>query len=189
MELEELKQKYDLLSAELEKQNITTCNALNSVANKREKTLIGYSYITLLCNFAVIPLLFYFYTKFATPLSATIFLICFLFIDVIWEITHIIRLKRIDLQMMSTILIEKNIVNYRKSLVIEYVFVSLAAIVMILWILLGYYDLIIKYQRGWLAISVLFFVIAAILFESRWKLGFIKEWVKTVKDYKEFVNN
>lgn len=187
MEFEELKQKYDILSAEIEKQGIATSHVLKSIATKKNRALSNNSYIGILCNLSVIVFLLFMSDKLLVPFYIVLYIIVFLLVEVVWDTTHIFRLKKIDIQNRNIAFVEKHIIGYRKSMVFEYVTMALMALGLFIWIGFGYYDFIREHSRGWLMVFVLAFAITAFLFVYRWQLGLVKEWEKTVRDYKEFV--
>jgi hypothetical protein len=59
MELEELKQKWDILSKEVEKQKIINQKLMDNVVNQKLKGLISYNWFGLALSILVIPFVYY----------------------------------------------------------------------------------------------------------------------------------
>lgn len=186
MELEELKQKWDLLSHEVEKQKIVNQKLLDNVINQKIKNLNTYSLLGCIAYAAIIPILImvgqYKFIQVGVIYTATVSM----FILFLWECYNIYLLSKTKSYKNDLISAEKSIINYKQSKIWSYYGGFVFIIMVVSWFFFSFKQYLMQADRLFISILLLICVIAFAIWEFKWDIGRVKELKKSIDELKEF---
>lgn len=187
MELEELKEKWKMLSDEVANQKLVTQKILEKAVNDKIKTMVSdYKYISIIL-FVLLAVLLWFIIS--LDFSYKIFTVVILALTVIvgiWGFFTLGKLKKVISPTLSLCEREQYLIQYRKQEKLCYVFMAaIYAPLIILWCIV--FDSDRGYQL-WYSIvknAVLFLIPGLLCYKyDRKKMKKIEE---SFKEYKEFM--
>lgn len=187
MELEELKQKWDILSKEVEKQKIINQKLMDNVVNQKLKGLISYNWFGLALSILVIP--FVYYLGKSSGLSDLTYIyiglagVIFFMIWGIFSFRILLKAKSYNQDLISA---EKTIIKYRKSTSLSYLCQYIFIIPYLVYCLFTFKQYFISAGTLWVTILVFLGALAFTVIELRWNMGKIKTLQKSIEELKEF---
>lgn len=187
MELEELKQKWDILSKEVEKQKIINQKLMDNVVNQKLKGLISYNWFGLALSILVIPFVYYLGKRSGLSDLTYIYIgLAGVIIFMIWGIFSfriILKAKSYNQDLISA---EKTIIKYRKSTSLSYLCQYIFIIPYLVYCLFTFKQYFISAGTLWVTILVFLGALAITVIELRWNMGKIKTLQKSISELKEF---
>lgn len=186
MELDELKQKWDLLSQEVEKQKIINTKLLDKIINQKIKSLNTYSFLGCIAYAAIIPILIMAgqYKNIQVNVICTaIILMTILFL---WECYNIYLLSKTKSYKNDLISAEKSVIKYKQSKIWSYYAGFIFIIIIISWFFVSFNQYLIQTNKLFISIVLLICAIAFAIWEFRWDIGRVKELKKSIDELKEF---
>lgn len=186
MELDELKQKWDLLSQEVEKQKIINQKLLDNVISQKIKNLNTYSFIGCIAYAAIIPILImvgqYKFIQGSVICTATVSM----FILFLWECYNIYLLSKTKSYKNDLISAEKSVIKYKQSKIWSY-YASFAFVFIVMaWFFVSFNQYLMQADRLFISILLLICVIALAIWEFKWDIGRVKDLKKSIDELKEF---
>ena len=187
MELEELKQKWDILSKEVEKQKIINKKLMDNVVNQKLKGLISYHWFGLALSILVIP--FVYYLGKSSGLSDLTYIyiglagVIFFMIWGIFSFRILLKAKSYNQDLISA---EKTIIKYRKSTTLSYLCQYIFIIPYLVYCIFTFMQLFISAGTLWVTIFVFLVALAFTVIELRWNMGKIKTLQKSISELQEF---
>jgi hypothetical protein len=186
MELDELKQKWDLLSQEVEKQKIINTKLLDNVINQKIKNLNTYSFLGCFAYAAIIPVLIMVAQYKHIQASVICTAIASMFILFLWECYNIYLLSKTKSYKNDLISAEKSVIKYKQSKIWSY-YAGFVFIVMIVsWFFFSFKEYLMETNRLVVSIVLLACAIALAIWEFKWDIGRVKELKKSIDELKEF---
>jgi len=187
MELEDLKQKWDILSKEVEKQKIINQKLMDNLVNQKLKGLISYNWFGLALSILVIPFVYYLGKRSGFSDLTYIYIgIVGVIIFAIWGMLNFRILLKAKSYNQDLISAEKTIIKYRKSTTLAY----LCQYIFIIPYLAYFFYIFKPYftDAGTLWFIILLFVgtLGFTVIEVRWNLGKIKNLQKGISELKDF---
>lgn len=187
MELEELKQKWDILSKEVEKQKIINKKLMDNVVNQRLKGLISYNWLGFALSILVIPFVYYLGKRSGLSDLTYIYIgLAGVIFFMIWGIFSFRILLKAKFYNQDLISAEKTIIKYRKSTTISYLCQYIFIIPYLVYCLFTFKQLFISAGTLWVTIFVFLGALAFTVIELRWNLGKINNLQKSISELKEF---
>lgn len=196
MELDELKQKWDLLSQEVEKQKIINNKLLDNVINQKIKNLNTYSFIgCILYAFAITFLIMiaqYIHIQFSfisigiNSMFIIYISIISMIILLIWEVYNIYLLSKTKSYKNDLISAEKSVIKYKQSKIWSYYAGFVFSVMVISWFFFSFYQYLIQTNRLLISIMLFICVVALAIWEFKWDVGRVKELKKSIDELKEF---
>lgn len=187
MELEELKQKWDILSKEVEKQKIINKKLMDNVVNQKLKGLISYNWFGLALSILVIPFVYYLGKRSGLSDLTYIYIglagVIFFMIWGIFSFRILLKAKSYNQDLINA---EKTIIKYRKSTSLSYLCQYIFIIPYLVYCLLTFKQYFIIAGTLWITILVFLGTLAFTLVELRWNMGKIKTLQKSIEELKEF---
>jgi len=186
MELDELKQKWDLLSQEVEKQKIINNKLLDNVINQKIKNLNTYSFIGCILYAAIIPVLFMVAQYKHIQGSVICVGIISMFILFLWEVYNIYLLSKTKSYKNDLISAEKSVIKYKQSKIWSYYAGFVFSVMVISWFFFSFYQYLIQTNRLLTSIMLFICLVALAIWEFKWDIGRVKELKKSIDELKEF---
>lgn len=186
MELEELKQKWDLLSQEVEKQKIINTKLLDNVISRKIKNLNTYSFLGCIAYAVIIPIVImigqYKHVQQEVIYTAVISMIILL----LWEIYNLYLLSKTKSYKNDLISAEKSIIKYEQSKIWSYFAGFVFIFIILLWFFSSFNQYFIQTNNVVLLIVLLTCTIIFAIWEFRWDIGRVKELKKSMDELKKF---
>lgn len=187
MELEELKQKWDILSKEVEKQKIINQKLMDNVVNQKLKGLISYNWFGIALSILVIPFVYYLGKRSGLSDLTYIYIgLAGVIIFMIWGIFSFRILLKAKSYNQDLISAEKTIIKYRKNTTLSYLCQYIFIIPYLVYCLFTFKQLFISAGTLWVTILVFLGALAFTVIELRWNMGKIKTLQKSISELKEF---
>jgi len=186
MELDELKQKWDLLSQEVEKQKIINTKLLDNVINQKIKNLNTYSFIGSILYAAFIPVLIMVAQYKHFQGSAIYIAIISMFILFLWEVYNIYLLSKTKSYKNDLISAEKLVIKYKQSKIWSYYAGFVFIVMVVSWFFFSFNQFLMETNRLMISIVLLACVIVLAIWEFKWDIGRVKELKKSMDELKEF---
>ena len=187
MELEELKQKWDILSKEVEKQKIINKKLMDNVVNQKLKGLISYNWFVLALSILVIPFVYYLGKR--SGLSDLTFIyigLAVVIIFAIWDMLNFRVLLKAKSYNQDLISAEKTIIKYRKNTINGYICAYIFIIPYLAYFFSFFKPYLIGSKLTWITILIFLGALAFTVIELRWNMGKIKTLQKSIEELKEF---
>lgn len=186
MEIEELKQKWDLLSQEIEKQKIINKNLLDYIVNQKFKFLVSYNWLGIIIAVVIIPIVIIIGNFKDIPPLFMYVGISALILFLLWGIYNERLLLKTKLYKNDLITSEKSIIKYKQNTLRYYLAQYLFLIIYLLWFFITHHDLLIAAKVLELSVVLILGAIALSLWEFKWYYGKVKELQKSISDLKNF---
>ncbi len=188
MELEELKEKWNILSEELSNQKIVNQNLLEKMLKDKIKTKVSDFNYAIGLLYVLLVVLFFLIFKFNIPYKT--YMIVILALTAVYGIYGIFvtnNLKKVIKPTLSLCEREKNLVQYKKHVKLSYIFISFIFIPMVM-----IFKVIFDMNRGmpwWFSvISIFLMIILPSCISYRYGKKEMKKIEESFKEYKEFMS-
>ncbi|MBP1645284.1 MAG: hypothetical protein H6Q16_859 [Bacteroidetes bacterium] len=188
MELEELKQKWDILSKEVEKQKIINKKLMDNVVNQKLKGLISYNWLGFALSIFAIIFVIYSDITIGMPDVTTYFYIgaiavfCFMLYD-IYNYRILLKAKNYNQDLISA---EKTIIKYRQNTINGYICSYVFIIPYLGYFFILFNPALLSTKLFWLVILIFLGALAFTFLIVRWDIGKIKNLQKSLSELKEF---
>ena len=188
MELEELKDKWKMLSEEVANQKILTQNILEKSVKDKVKTVVSDA--QYVGGFGMIFLLGVFILVISLPnIPHKMFLLCILILTLIWGLWDVFfetkNLKKVTDVTLSLCEREDCLMRYKRYIKRAYIFIAAIFIPLIsIWLVL--FQIEMGESLLW-SISKLLLYFLPVFFGSRYGLKKMKKIEESFKEYKEFM--
>lgn len=188
MELEELKQKWVILSKEVEKQKIINQKLMDNVVNQKLKGLISYNWFGLIFSLFAISFIIYTDITIGIP-EITIYLyigVIAIVLSMIFNIYNFRILLKAKSYNQDLISAEKTILKYRKNTINSYICAYVTVIPYMGYFFILFNPALISTKLLWFIILIFLGALAFTVIELRWNMGKIKNLQKSIEELKEF---
>lgn len=186
MELEELKQQWDILHKKLDEQEIINKRLMENVVNQKIDSMNSYNLFGLISALLLIPFLFIMGKQkniegvfFYFILISAIFFIGF---SLYWSFQFA---KKMSLK-KNILEIELFLLKYKRYNYISSIIAYIWAIVIFAWSIVINYDLFVQYNRLGIAIIAHLATFLFILFVGSREINRLKKLHQSISDLKEF---
>ena len=186
MELEQLKQQWDIIRTKLDEQQIINKKLMENAATQKIDFINSYNWIGVIIGIAVIPFMFFLNQTKPIETELFVFIICILTFFTAFGVYKALQFNRIKSLKNDIVNTEKFILKHEK-LSFWYYMVTLIVIFGFLVVsMFVFYDRLVAYNRLWLFIIIIVFGIIAGIGEMKWYLKKVKNLHQSISDLKEF---
>lgn len=187
MELEELKQKWDILSKEVEKQKIINKKLMDNVVSQKLKGLISYNWVGLVFSLLAIPFVLYLGKQSGLGDLTYIYIgiagVVFFMIWGMFSFRILLKAKSYNQDLISA---EKMIIKYRKSTILSYLCQYIYIIPYLAYFFYFFKPYLIDAKITWFVILLFLSALAITVVELKWNMGKIKNLQKSISELNEF---
>ncbi|MEA5070403.1 MAG: hypothetical protein VB043_00620 [Petrimonas sp.] len=186
MELEQLKQQWEILHKRLDEQEIINKRLMENAVRQKIDFINSYNLFTSISALILIPFLFIVQKQ--KNLDGILFyfiLICaFLFIgfSVFWSLQFA---KKMSVK-TKTLELEKFLLTYKRYTYISTIIAYIWSIIIFAWTIVIYYDLFVQYNRLEIAIVAYLATFLLIVFIGTRDIKRLKNLHQSIFDLKEF---
>lgn len=186
MELDELKQQWDILHKELDKQQIINKRLLENAVRQKIDFINSYNLFGFAVGILAIPFIFIVRKQkmiddFLFYSILTFFIIMFP-ISIYWAFQFV---KNMSLK-GNIINVEKFLLKYKRYTYISTIISYIWSIIIFAWTIVIYYDLFIQYNRLEIAIVAYLATFLLIVFIGTRDIKRLKNLHQSISDLKEF---
>lgn len=186
MELEELKNKWEIMSKQIEKQTLVSKKLLDNVVVQKMNHLVSYNWFGIILTLIAIPIVIFLgmYKNIAGQFiySGVGMLIVFF----IWGIYNFRLLLKTKSYKNNLISAERATIKYRNNTIWYYMTQYLFATIYVIWLIASSYKLLVQFNRLEIIIIAVIVTFALTIFEYRWYIGKIKELHNSIEELKSF---
>ncbi len=186
MELEQLKQQWDILHAKLDEQQIINKRLMENAVTQKIDFLNNYNWIGIVLGIVIIPIVIFLgKTKHIESelLSFTVDMLTFFVILGIYKALKFRKINSFKNNILDT---EKIITRYEKISFWYYLITIVVVICFLVTFGFIYCETLVAYNRHWILISIFIFAVIGSIGEMKWYLKKIKNLHQSISDLKEF---
>lgn len=186
MELDELKQQWDILHKKLDEQQIINKRLMENAVTQKIDFINSYNWIGIILGITIIPIVIFLGKTRQIENGLLIFTICMLIFFVILGIYKALQFRKTN-SFKNNILNTEKIITQHEKITFWYYVITLVIVISFLTIFgLIYYTTIAEYNRQWIFISIIVFAIIGSISEMKWYLKKVKNLHQSISDLKEF---
>ncbi len=186
MELEQLKQQWEILHAKLDEQQIINKRLMENAVIQKIDFINTYNWIGIILGIGIIPIVIFWGKTKQIENGLLVFIICILIFFVILGVYKALQFKKTNSFRNNILDAEKIITKHEKTTFWYYIITLVVAVSFLVTFGLTYYELLIAYKRHWILLSIFAFVVIGSIGEMRWYLKKIKNLHQSISDLKEF---
>lgn len=186
MELEQLKQQWDILHAKLDEQQIINKRLMENAVRQKIDFINSYNWIGIILGITIIPVILFLGKIRQVENGLIVFAVCMLAFFTILGIYKALQFKNIN-SFKNNILSTEKIITQHEKISYWYYVITLVVVICFLGVFgFIYYDILVAYNRHWILIAAFAFAIGAGFGEMKWYLGKVKNLHQSISDLKEF---
>ncbi len=186
MELEQLKQQWDIIHAKLDEQQIINKRLMENTVTQKIDFINNYNWIGIILAIVIIPIVIFLGKTRHIENGLLVFTVCMLVFFTILGIYKALQFKKIN-SFKNNILDTEKIITQHEKISFWYYVITLVIVVSFLIVFgLTYYEILVAYKRHWILIAAFTLAVIGGIGEMKWYLKKIKNLHQSISDLKEF---
>ncbi len=186
MELDELKQQWELLHQKLDEQEIVTKRLLENAVSQKIDFISGYNWIGIIIGLAVIPVVLFLGQTKQVEKELLVAITCILTFFTAFGIYKALQFNKTKSFKNDILHTEKIILRHEKLSFWYYLITLIVIFGFLIVSTFVFYERLVTYNRLWIFLVIIVFGIFAGVGEMKWYLRKIKNLQQSISDLKEF---
>lgn len=186
MELDELKQQWEVLHKKLDEQQIINRRLMENAVTQKIDSISNYNWIGVMVGIAVIPLMLFLNQQTKIEEGLLVSIICILIFFTAFGIYKALQFNKTKSFKNNIVNTEKIILQHEKlsfwyyltTLIVIFGFLAVSTFI--------FYDRLVAYNRLWFFLVIIVLGFFAGIGEMKWYLGKVKKLHQSISDLKEF---
>lgn len=186
MELEQLKQQWDILHAKLDEQHIINKKLMENAVTQKIDFINNYNWFGIILGIVIIPIVIFIGKTRQVENGLLVFATGMLIFFVIFGLYKALQFKKTN-SFKNNILDTEKIITKHERITLWYYLITIVVVVSFLITFgLTYYEILVAYKRHWILIAAFTFAVIGSIGEMKWYLRKIKSLQQSISDLKEF---